>query len=275
MTIREALSADGTSIVYRAMGPEGGRPLVMLHGWAQSLQCWGDAVLDGLAARSRVIAVDLRGHGYSGAPATGYDDPAAWAGDVAGVLRAEGIDSGAVLLGWSYGGLVICDYLAEHGTGAVAGVVFVSAISGIGRGQRGGRVGPAMRAAIPSAYSEIPGEAVRGFREFGDANTGPGADKGAAAQRMFGASLCTLPRVRQALFTRDAGHDDTLRTLDVPALVLHGTADPVVDISAGQYAAELIPAAQSSYWEGAQHGLFVEDPQRFVAEVDEFVDGLG
>ena len=274
MTIRETSSADGTAIVYRAIGPAAARPLVLLHGWAQSLQCWGDEVLGPLAHSYRVIAVDLRGHGYSDAPERGYDDPVVWADDVSAVLAAEGISAGAILLGWSYGGMVICDYLAERGSGAVGGVVFVSAITGIGRGQAGGRIGKAMRAALPGAYSESPGTAVRAFREFGAANTGPEEDRGTAAQRIFGVSLATAQRVREALFARAGGHDDLLRALDIPALVLHGTADPVVDISAAQHAEQLIPGAKASYWEGAQHGLFIEDPARFVSEITAFVDGL-
>ena len=82
-----------------------------------------------------MIAVDLRGHGYSDAPESGYADSAIWAGDVHAVLTAEDITADAVLLGWSYGGLVICDYLAEHGTDAVAGLVLVGAITSISRAE--------------------------------------------------------------------------------------------------------------------------------------------
>jgi pimeloyl-ACP methyl ester carboxylesterase len=116
---------------------------------------------------------------------------------------------------------------------------------------------------------------MRAFGAFGTANVGPGTDKGVIAQRMFGVSLATLPRVRKALFYRTIGHDDVLRRLDVPALVVHGSADPVADIAAARHAARLIPRVTESYWEGAQHGVFVEDPQRFVREVGEFVDALG
>ncbi|MFE3293091.1 alpha/beta fold hydrolase [Rhodococcus sp. NPDC059234] len=274
MAIRETASADGTSIVYRVDGEPGARPLVLLHGWAQSLQCWGEEVLGALAARYRVIAVDLRGHGYSGAPESGYDDSKLWAADVAAVLDAESVDSGAVLLGWSYGGLVLCDYLAVSGAAAVDGIVLVGAITSIGRGEKGGRVGSAMRAAVPAAMSEDPREAIRALGSFGTALTGQAAGNGVASQALFGASLSTPPRVRAALFDRAVGHDDLLTTLEIPALVLHGTADTVVDVSAGRHAAELIPKATASYWEGCDHGPFVEDPQRFVAEVTGFVDGL-
>ncbi|MBV6761725.1 MULTISPECIES: alpha/beta fold hydrolase [Rhodococcus] len=275
MAIREAVGVDGTPLVYSVTGDPDARALVLLHGWAQSSKCWGPTVLDELAARYRVIAVDLRGHGYSGAPAAGYDDSAIWAGDVEAVLTAEGVTSGAVLLGWSYGGLVICDYLASHGTSAVDGVVLVGAITSIGRGEAGGKVGAAMRAAIPGAMSEEPREAIRALGAFGNALTGPPEGKGAQSQALFGASLATPPHVRAALFNRSASHDDLLRSLDVPVLVLHGTEDSVVDVSAGRHAADLIPQARASFWEGCDHGPFVEDPGRFVKEVGAFVDNLG
>ncbi|PBC48940.1 alpha/beta hydrolase [Rhodococcus sp. ACS1] len=275
MAIREAVGVDGTPLVYSVTGDPDARALVLLHGWAQSSKCWGAGVLDELADRYRVIAVDLRGHGYSGAPAAGYDDSAIWAGDVDAVLTAEGVTSGAVLLGWSYGGLVICDYLASQGTSAVDGVVLVGAITSIGRGEAGGKVGAAMRAAIPGAMSEEPREAIRALGAFGTALTGPPEGKGAQSQALFGAGLATPPHVRAALFNRSASHDDLLRSLDVPVLVLHGTEDSVVDVSAGRHAADLIPQARASFWEGCDHGPFVEDPGRFVKEVGAFVDNLG
>ncbi|WP_225731624.1 MULTISPECIES: alpha/beta fold hydrolase [unclassified Nocardia] len=273
MAIREVTSADGTAIVYQVTGPAEARPLVLLHGWSANLRCWGGAA-DDLAARFRVIAVDLRGHGYSGAPAAGYDDPKNWAADIAAVLAAEGITAGAVLLGWSYGGIVLSDYLTVYGSGAIAGVIYSGSMANIGRGVPGAATGPAMQAAIPAVFDEHAGPAVRAFSSFGNANTGPGADKGVEAQRMFGTSLATLPSVRKALFYRTVDNTETLRALDIPVLVLHGTADPVVPIENARYILEAAPYAHSSFWDGAQHGLFIEDRPRFVAEVTAFVERL-
>ncbi|AOW93219.1 alpha/beta hydrolase [Rhodococcus sp. WMMA185] len=274
MAIREAVGIDGTSLVYSVTGAPDARPLVLLHGWAQSSKCWGAAVLDEFASRYRVIAVDLRGHGYSGAPDTGYDDSTVWAGDVDAVLEAEGVTSGAVLLGWSYGGLVICDYLEAHGTGAVDAVVFVSAITSKGRGEKGEQIGSTMRAAIPDVMSDDPRAAIRALGDFGTSLTGPPEGKGSQLQALLGASLSTPPRVRAALFRRTASHDDLLRSLDIPAFVVHGTKDSVVDVATGIHAADLIPNAQVSFWDGCEHGPFVEDPERFVKEVGQFVDDL-
>ncbi|MEU1959082.1 alpha/beta hydrolase [Nocardia sp. NPDC019304] len=273
MAIRDVVSADGTNIVYRVSGPAQGRPLVLLHGWSANLRCWGGAA-DDLAALFRVIAVDLRGHGYSDTPAAGYDDPKNWAADVAAVLAAEDIESGAVLLGWSYGGIVLSDYLTAYGTGAVAGVVYTGSMANIGPGVPGAATGSMMQEAIPGVFEESAGRAVRAFGVFGNANTGPGTDKGPDAQRLFGAGLATPPAVRKALFYRTVDNTETLRTLDVPVLVLHGTADRVVPVDNGRYIAEAAPNARMSFWEGAQHGLFIEDRARFVAEVSAFIESL-
>ncbi|MGN2635648.1 alpha/beta fold hydrolase [Nocardia takedensis] len=269
MALRDALSADGTSIAYRVDAPEEGRPLVLVHGWSADLRCWGAAARS-LAERFRVIAVDLRGHGYSGAPESGYDDPANWAADLAAVLAAEGVDSGAVLLGWSYGGIVVSDYLTAHGTGAVAGVVFTGSMANIGREAPGAGTGRALVEAMPGVFEESPGRAVRAFAGFGDANGGTGVD----AQRLFGASLSTPPRVRKALFYRSVDNTATLAALTVPVLVLHGLEDPVVPPENGRYVLDTVPDGRGSFWEGGRHGLFLEDPERFVAEVGGFVDSL-
>jgi pimeloyl-ACP methyl ester carboxylesterase len=271
--LREVASRDGTTIAYRVTGQPAARPVLLLHGWSANLTCWGVAAA-GLARRFRVIAVDLRGHGYSDAPESGYDDPVNWACDVAAVLAQESDNGSAVLLGWSYGGLVLTDYLAVCGTAAVAGVVYVGAINGVGRDVPGGRIGAAMRTAIPDVFAERPARAVRAFAQFSDANTGPGADKGTDAQRLFGLGLSTPPRVRKALFTRTRDNAETLRGIDVPTLIVHGAADPIVDVVVARYTSRTIPGARLSLWDGGKHAPFIEDPARFCAEVVAFVDGL-
>ena len=110
-------------------------------------------------------AVDLRGHGYSDAPESGYDDSANWAGDVAAVLAAEGVTENAILLGWSYGGLVICDYLAAHGTGAVAGEVIGLSL-GSGR-QRLDRDHPLAQSLDARLVNVGTTDAVAHFRQAG------------------------------------------------------------------------------------------------------------
>jgi pimeloyl-ACP methyl ester carboxylesterase len=52
-------------------GPEDAPPLLLVHGWPQSWWAWR-GVIPQLSGRFRVIVPDLRGHGWSEAPAGGY-----------------------------------------------------------------------------------------------------------------------------------------------------------------------------------------------------------
>ncbi len=256
----EVRTSDGHTLSWRAAGDPNDPPLVLLHGWAQSSGCWGPA-LDLLARTHHVIAPDLRGHGRSDAPAAGYDDPVAWAADLDAVLAAEGVDRPPVLLGWSYGGLVACDWLQQGGV--AAGLVLVGAITAIGRGRPGGRIGSGMRAALPDGLADDPVLAVPALTAFATGLT----DDGPTAQALLGASLQVPPRVRAALFDRACDHDATLAGFGGPALVLHGEADTVVDVSAGEHAAGLLPQGQLSRWVDTGHVPFLTDPARFAGEV--------
>lgn len=254
-------TATGDVLSWGTAGEESAPPVVLLHGWAQSAGCWGDAFVSGLAAHHHVVAPDLRGHGRSTDPGTGYDDPAAWAGDLDAVLAAAGATAAPVLLGWSYGGVVATDWVRAGGRPAA--LVLLGAVTGLGRGRPGGRVGPAMRAAVPDALSADPDVAVPALRAF-VAGLGSVGDR---AQGLLGAALAVAPAVRGALFARECDADDVLAALDVPSLVLHAADDAVVDVRAGRHAAELLPGARTSWWDTGGHVPFLADPARVVAEV--------
>ena len=272
------LAADGTQISYRTAGSSGNDNVpvvVLIHGWAQSSRSWGDALIGDLSRDFRVIAIDLRGHGDSSVPTEDHLAAEDFGGDIAAVLKAEVTGGQQVYLaGWSYGGLVIGDYLkyrADSDSAAPnpAGLILVGAITSMGRGEAGGRVGPAMRAALPAGYSDDPAEATAALLSFVDALVP--ADQGALAQRFLGTSLSVPPAIRAGLFGRGASYDELIAGFDGQVLIVHGTADPVVDISCAQHVETLVPGAITRYWDGAGHAPFVEDPIRFAAQVREFV----
>ncbi|GGP56915.1 alpha/beta fold hydrolase [Saccharothrix coeruleofusca] len=256
------LTAEGVRLSLRESGGDG-PAVVLVHGWAQSGEVWTHQLA---APPFRATAPDLRGHGDSEVTEDGYRDPAAWAADLKAVLDRVGAP--AVLVGWSYGGLVVTDYLRVHGTAAVAGLVLVGAITEIGRDRPGGATGPLMRRALPDALSEDPAVAVPALTRF-ITDQAPGLE-GAVAQRMIGAALRVPPWVRRELFRRDVGSADVLRSVDRPTLVLHGTADQVVDPAAGEYAAALIPGARSHRYPDVGHAPFLERPERFTADLAAF-----
>jgi pimeloyl-ACP methyl ester carboxylesterase len=88
-----------------------GPPLVLLHGWPQ--HWWSFRFLIGeLSGSFRVIAPDLRGLGWSEAPADGYSKQRL-AEDVIELLDAEQIER-ALLIGHDWGGFVAFLLALEH-----------------------------------------------------------------------------------------------------------------------------------------------------------------
>jgi pimeloyl-ACP methyl ester carboxylesterase len=82
-------------------GPADAPPLLLVHGWPQSWWSWRH-VIPTLAERFRVIAPDLRGHGWSEAPATGYEKEQL-ASDMLALLDALAIER-ATWVGHDWGG---------------------------------------------------------------------------------------------------------------------------------------------------------------------------
>jgi pimeloyl-ACP methyl ester carboxylesterase len=254
--------ANGNRLAVRTAGPVGAPAVVLLHGWAQSGRAW-QRQLDGpLAGELRMLAPDLRGHGES-EDAGGYRDGEQWAGDVAAVLAT--LERPAVLVGWSYGGLVIADYLRHHGTARVNGLLLAGAITEIGKGRAGGRVGKAMRAAMPDALSDDLSVSAPALVEFCRHMSVRPVPNGHVA---LGDAVRTPPNVRAELFAREVDSGEVLRSVDVPTVVVHGAADEVVDISAGHFAAERIPGAEFVELPYTGHMPFLERVEEFSTHLE-------
>jgi len=73
------------------LGPQDGRPLLMIHGWPQSWWCWRRVAPPLAADGIRCLMPDLRGHGWSDAPARGYEKEQL-ARDLVALLDALDVD---------------------------------------------------------------------------------------------------------------------------------------------------------------------------------------
>lgn len=118
MTMQMAV-LDKASINYAQIGPERRRlgqthDVVLLHGLATNMAFWYFGVAKALAQFARVTVVDLRGHGMSTMPESGYTADE-MADDLSGVLSQLHIER-AHLIGHSYGGLVAASFAAKHPT---------------------------------------------------------------------------------------------------------------------------------------------------------------
>jgi N-formylmaleamate deformylase len=104
------VSVQGTRLHYTRTG--GGKPpIVLAHGVTDNGLCW-TPVAAALAADYDVIMVDARGHGYSDAPASGYDS-ATQAGDLAGVITGLQLDK-PVVIGHSMGAMTTLQLAGQY-----------------------------------------------------------------------------------------------------------------------------------------------------------------
>ena len=97
----EYVDAAGVRTHVALAGADDAPPVLLVHGWPQNWWVWRH-VITPLADRFRVIAPDLRGHGWSDAPEHGYDKEQL-ASDMLAVLDALGIER-ATWVGHDWGG---------------------------------------------------------------------------------------------------------------------------------------------------------------------------
>ena len=105
------VSAGGVDFAYRQLGPKVGVPVIFLVHLAGNLDNWDPRVIDGIAARHRVITFDNRGVGAS----TGKtpDTIQAMAKDAVTFIRALGFDQ-VDLHGFSMGGMIAQVIAQDH-----------------------------------------------------------------------------------------------------------------------------------------------------------------
>lgn len=100
------LQANGVKLNYICTGT--GTDVVLAHGLASSLAFWYSGTVLPLRSFYRVTAYDLRGHGYSSMPPTGYTHMV-MADDLARLVDSLGLKK-FHLVGHSFGGLVSISY---------------------------------------------------------------------------------------------------------------------------------------------------------------------
>jgi non-heme chloroperoxidase len=281
-------AAEG--VRYRTVEGEGGVPLnvasagdpakpaiLLVHGIGQSHVSFEQQLRAPLTDEFQVVAFDLRGHGNSGKPwePDAYKDSARWGGDVRRVIEALGLDR-PVLLGWSYGTLVVSDYLRRYGTDRLGGIVLVGAYGGLTPPP--GAPPPAMAEQMMRnralQWSADPAENAAAAATTAGQLTA--RDMGEAWRLRAANIAMMLPAyARKHMFDRSLANMDLIPRIDVPVLLNVATKDmSTPEAPARELAAKLAAqgvAATVSVYVDVGHSPFVEEPARFNAELASFV----
>jgi len=261
-----AKTPDGLTISAQEWGNPAGPEILLIHGFSQSHLSWMRQVNSDLAKEFRIVTYDLRGHGNSDKPLdpASYKNSKAWGDEVQAVIDAAGLKR-PVLVGWSYAGRVISDYLLTHGAGQIAGINFVDASI---------KADPAFAGDnlknLPLMASEDLVTNITATRSFlhGCFSKQPSADD---YETMLAFNMMVLPKVRAGLAGRPLDATEMMSKLKLPVLVTHGSEDRNAKLATAQYTASVIPGAKLSVYEGIGHSPFYEDAPRFNTELAAFV----
>lgn len=257
-------AADGTELAWSAVGQEssGGPDIILVHGITESAETWRP-VTDLLAGSSRVITLDLRGHGESGT-AESYDF-GSMAGDVVTVAGAAGSER-PHLVGHSLGGLVAS---AVGAAAPVASVVNVDQSLQLG-GFKEMLVAAEAELRDPEAFPHVIEALFSGMRgpllsdaafERIEASSRPAQDVVLGVWDL----IFTLPAEEI-----QAAIDDALEgyaSSTVPYLSLFGI-DPGPDYA--EWLGGFVPNSTVEVWDNHGHFPHIVDPERFVERLRQF-----
>lgn len=261
---------DGVRIAYDVRGPRDGEPLLLIMGLGLQLLFWPDSFLALLAgAGFRVARFDNRDVGLSthlgelGVPGPlslalrrgpGYGLPD-MAGDALAVLDELGWDS-AHVVGVSLGGM-IAQTLAGARPGRVRSLTSISSTPSPRIGRPRPRAVAALLRRPAAAREDAAQQIVEVFRVIGSPGYRHDEDwLRDAARRAYdrGHDPDGVRRQLAAVLSA-ADRRPMLRTLRLPALVVHGDADPLVRLAGGLATARALRGAKLVVHPGMGHDL--------------------
>jgi non-heme chloroperoxidase len=253
-------------------GNPGGRPILFIHGLSQCWLAWGRQLNSDLADRYRLVAMDMRGHGLSEKPRDGYDDSRLWADDVDAVLRALTLDR-PILCGWSYGPLVILDYVRHYGEEALGAMTFVDGITKLGSEEAASVLTPEFLNLVPGFFStdvEQSTQSLQSLLRLCFAEEPATED----LYLMLGYNVAVPPYVRQALLSRSFDNDDLLPTLRKPVLIVHGDRDAAVKPAVVDQHRASLSHAEVAVMPNVAHAPFWDDAPAFNGRLRTFCERL-
>jgi pimeloyl-ACP methyl ester carboxylesterase len=267
--------ANGIELAYEQIGDAGDPPVLLIMGFGCQMVSWPDGFCEEFADRGfHVTRFDNRDVGLS-THLTEAGTP-----DIGALLRGEGprppylvedmADDAAALIetlsmspahvvGVSMGGM-IAQALAINHPGQVRSLTSIMSTPSMGIGAPTAEAQAALMVPPAKNKEEYVEQSVRTFAVIGSPGFPYDEDlRRSIAAEQYDRDPDPSGNARQmvAIFS-SPDRTPGLRLLDVPALVIHGTADPLVQPEAGKATATAIPGAELVLEQGMGHDLPAE-----------------
>jgi pimeloyl-ACP methyl ester carboxylesterase len=269
----EVVGGGGLKIAAYEWGNPTGPAILLIHGVEQSHLIWSHQYDSDLARDFRIVAFDLRGQGESEKPVSveAYNTSELLADDVAAVMREFNLKK-PVVVAWSAGGFVLCDYLRKYGDENVGGINFVAVSTKRGPGAESLKgVGSSTGNSAANLRSLKSEEEIDATIDFVKSMAFKPLLPDELA-RITALNMMTPPEIRAILSVRSVDNGDVLAKVKVPTILSYGEKDVVVNPdTAGHYVASAVPGAQLTYYPEAGHLLFIDQTEKYNAALRAFV----
>lgn len=260
---------DGVRLHYQEKGV--GTPLVLLHGFTSSTYSWKD-VFEPLAKTFRVIAVDLKGFGFSGKPDGDYTRraQAVLVGHLLDHLKIEK----AWFCGNSMGGEVSLN-LALASPQRVAGLILIDSAGVEVKGASSLAPGYLLIPVVGRLLMALALRSDKLVREgleksFYD-DTKVTDDRVAYYHRPLKTRGGQLAALRARTQAGQFPVEPELGKINAPTLIIWGAEDAVIPIEAGWKINSLIKSSKLVIIEKCGHVPQEEMPERVLAEITKFI----
>ena len=236
-----------------------GPRVALLHGFTQTRASW-QPIVEVLAPEFETVAVDLPGHGASGAVHCSLADAVEPLADTVGP---------AIWVGYSLGGRHALE-VALRRPDVVHGLVLLGATAGIDDpAERAAR-----RASDEAVAATIEADGVPAFVERWLANplfAGLPRERAGVAERLTNTAVGLAESLRRAGTGTQEPSWDRLDHLGMPVLVLAGELDAKFTALGGRLASSIGGGTRFVPIAGAGHTAHLEAPEAFLAELVSFL----
>jgi pimeloyl-ACP methyl ester carboxylesterase len=259
------VTIDGTRVHYVDVGE--GPPVVLVHGFASSLNAWA-GLIEALKKTHRVVALDLKGFGWTDRPEGDYS-PRAQAKLVVGLMDALGIDH-ADVVAHSWGSSVTLE-LALDAPKRVDRIalydawVYEDQLPTFFLWARAGGVGEALFGMF---YDERPDDKIAGAFYDKKYVTEELVESVEEQLDRPGTTAAALAAVRGQ---RYADVEKKYATIDKPVLLLWGREDKVTTLEYGERLSKDLPRAKLVVYPQCGHFPMIEAKAPSTRELVEFL----
>ena len=253
--------STGVRLHYAEQGPATATPMILLHGYSDSWFSYS-LVLSALSRDTRVYALDLRGHGNSERPASGYA-MSQLAADVIAFMDAKGI-ARATVIGHSMGGFV-----AQQVALAAPRRVSALVLMGTGTNPRNFNGLGEFEKAVKELPDPVPDAFAREFQ----LSTIQAPVNPAFVDRVVAESLKLPTRVWREVMVGLITYEPAvaLGRAGIPTLVVHGLKDPWVPAAEADSLAALVGTKRVVKYPDAGHAMHWERPTAVSRDVLAFL----